>query len=305
MNIERPYRPVLIVDSRKAAPESHIGRDEIPVALEIHSDEPVVHKNILKALIEGNTPFLLLVNQANGTGEGGIASEISELIRLCLFSRNYIRQGNSPVIAFIGDEDHRGAAAGEDPEAFNAWLRLQGWPFITRWTLPTLLSFREQVVGKMETPLLVEQIDFDEAFLLNGFFHEPDNIGKYIFFKSTAAHSAAILEQAFFRLCGSAIDAHPFFRTYLTHYLSARKAVDRLQNENDVLRERLDNAETTIEVIRTKYKGDYDILFEWYKKEYEVLPLWYKRFGHIIKAVMGKRTFRSLLSDDEKKINSK
>jgi hypothetical protein len=36
-----------------------------------------------------------------------------------------------------------------------------------------------------------------------------------------------------------------------------------------------------------------DIL-AWYKKEYEILPLWYKKFGHIIKVLTGKRTFKSL-----------
>ncbi len=40
---------------------------------------------------------------------------------------------------------------------------------------------------------------------------------------------------------------------------------------------------------------------EWYHREYEVLPLWYKRFGHIIKVIMGKRSFRSLFTDDHKK----
>lgn len=37
-----------------------------------------------------------------------------------------------------------------------------------------------------------------------------------------------------------------------------------------------------------------DTILEWYKKEYEVLPKWYKRFGHIIKVITGKRTFKSL-----------
>jgi hypothetical protein len=40
---------------------------------------------------------------------------------------------------------------------------------------------------------------------------------------------------------------------------------------------------------------------EWYDKEYEVLPLWYKRFGHVIKVLTGKRTFRSLFNDNVKK----
>jgi hypothetical protein len=45
--------------------------------------------------------------------------------------------------------------------------------------------------------------------------------------------------------------------------------------------------------LTTEKKHSHTIL-EWYKKEYEVLPMWYKRFGHIIKVIMGKRTFKSL-----------
>lgn len=37
-----------------------------------------------------------------------------------------------------------------------------------------------------------------------------------------------------------------------------------------------------------------DATLAWYKKEYEVLPAWYKRFGHIIKVIKGKRSFKSL-----------
>ena len=40
---------------------------------------------------------------------------------------------------------------------------------------------------------------------------------------------------------------------------------------------------------------------DWYDKEYEILPLWYKRFGHVIKVLTGKRTFKSLLNDNVKK----
>jgi hypothetical protein len=40
---------------------------------------------------------------------------------------------------------------------------------------------------------------------------------------------------------------------------------------------------------------------KFYYQEYEILPLWYKRIGHIIKVIMGKRTFRSLFNDNVKK----
>ena len=47
-------------------------------------------------------------------------------------------------------------------------------------------------------------------------------------------------------------------------------------------------------------KEYYDVL-NWYRVEYEILPLWYKRIGHIIKAIMGKRSFKSLFRNDVKK----
>jgi hypothetical protein len=40
---------------------------------------------------------------------------------------------------------------------------------------------------------------------------------------------------------------------------------------------------------------------KWYHNEYEILPVWYKKFGHIIKVIMGKRSFKSLFSDKVKK----
>ncbi len=40
---------------------------------------------------------------------------------------------------------------------------------------------------------------------------------------------------------------------------------------------------------------------EWYHCEYEILPGWYKKLGHLIKALMGKRSFRSLFNDNIKK----
>lgn len=42
-------------------------------------------------------------------------------------------------------------------------------------------------------------------------------------------------------------------------------------------------------------------IVDFYRNEYEILPLWYKRLGHIIKVIMGKRTFRSLFNDNVKK----
>ncbi|MEP6746304.1 MAG: hypothetical protein ABJB86_01190 [Bacteroidota bacterium] len=48
-------------------------------------------------------------------------------------------------------------------------------------------------------------------------------------------------------------------------------------------------------------KKDLSKALDWYHYEYEILPIWYKQFGHIVKVIMGKRSFRSLFSDNVKK----
>ena len=53
---------------------------------------------------------------------------------------------------------------------------------------------------------------------------------------------------------------------------------------------------------RVQEKEYYEVL-DWYHQQYETLPLWYKQFGHLIKVIIGKRSFRSLFSDKVKKYN--
>lgn len=62
--------------------------------------------------------------------------------------------------------------------------------------------------------------------------------------------------------------------------------------ENRILKELLELAGKSDEV---------NYILQFYKNEYEILPLWYKRFGHILKVVAGKRSFRSLFDKTAKK----
>ncbi len=56
-----------------------------------------------------------------------------------------------------------------------------------------------------------------------------------------------------------------------------------------------------LRLSKTVQEKEYYEVLNWYHTEYETLPLWYKRLGHIIKAIMGKRSFRSLFNDNIKK----
>jgi hypothetical protein len=77
------------------------------------------------------------------------------------------------------------------------------------------------------------------------------------------------------------------------------------------LKEDLSSKEVYLDFILGKFKqseNDEDLTLndimkikKFYHYEYEILPTWYKRFGHIIKVIIGKRTFRSLFNDNVKK----
>ncbi len=89
------------------------------------------------------------------------------------------------------------------------------------------------------------------------------------------------------------------------HYKFANMAyqqgalIDQYKGELDIKR----SAEQSIQNYLGMQKKQTADNVEWYHNEYEILPTWYKRIGHVIKVLMGKRTFRSLFSDKVKKYN--
>ena len=78
----------------------------------------------------------------------------------------------------------------------------------------------------------------------------------------------------------------------------------QLASKIELLQEQLassDNYRFNYNLPEPGFKKQVEELVTFYKNEYEILPLWYKRLGHIIKVIMGKRTFRSLFNDNVKK----
>ena len=79
-------------------------------------------------------------------------------------------------------------------------------------------------------------------------------------------------------------------RDLYTHLVLIQELLDSLSNYH------LGN-----NLSESGYKRQINELVKFYKNEYEILPTWYKRFGHIVKVIAGKRTFRSLFNDNVKK----
>jgi hypothetical protein len=83
-------------------------------------------------------------------------------------------------------------------------------------------------------------------------------------------------------------------------------AIQSWRSENVQLRKKcvlleteLENSRIHLQILQSSSQAS--ALQAFYKNEYEILPLWYKRLGHLIKVLMGKRTFKSLFDDNVKK----
>jgi hypothetical protein len=93
---------------------------------------------------------------------------------------------------------------------------------------------------------------------------------------------------------------NPYIKTFFSAIQSGTKN-SQLQYEALLWEKRAGLYLSFIELGKKVGESEYYDMRKWYHDEYEVLPLWYKRFGHILKVLKGKRTFRSLFSDKVKK----
>jgi hypothetical protein len=78
-----------------------------------------------------------------------------------------------------------------------------------------------------------------------------------------------------------------------------KKQVQQLELLCAAARQEISNQVSHNQILRSSSQAT--ALQNYYNNEYEVLPLWFKRLGHVIKALMGKRSFKSLYSNKVKK----
>ena len=72
-----------------------------------------------------------------------------------------------------------------------------------------------------------------------------------------------------------------------------------LTTELDYMKQKYQNQNDYLKIL--KNQDESLKINDFYHHEYEILPLWYKKFGHILKVIMGKRSFRSLFDNNVKK----
>jgi regulator of replication initiation timing len=288
---KRPYYPVLVCSS---AEPGFYRAEGYGFALVPDFSEKEVLKKILPVLINGSRKFMLLIHEEQVFMNTDAISSIID----CLFSPNYISIDGKPVIGFISDETKTGSKSDRRRDTLLSGILEQGWSSLVCWAFIKTPAGGIEPVG--DVPVFVNHLgtekDFKELYL-----SDLQTITEYILFSEDTFDKTQELEQNFYEALQATISQYPLLKKGLWDFVQEKRTAARLRSRNASLEEKLANAEKTISVIRDKYKDDYENLFKWYHNEYEILPLWYKRFGHILKVLMGKRTFRSLFNDDVKK----
>jgi hypothetical protein len=233
---------------------------------------------------------------------------LSELLVHALFSTNYLFINQKPVVLF--GKDLPRTAVENLHQQLNVLLASQGFQGLIMWRNGTEEQgdieeeYGTEVQNSCESgkpAFIYAYTRVNNDWMKTHLFRDLNSLtGNFIFDFDDKAE--AIGKQQFLdNACKSFLAEQPVLSNSLNDYLSLKKSVAKLSSEHKEMSERFSGAEKTIGVIRTKYKDDYENLFKWYHNEYEILPLWYKRFGHILKVFMGRRSFRSLFSEDVKK----
>jgi hypothetical protein len=267
----RPYTCLLTVQAGDLDLSLLPGDRNIGLALQLdprHLPSPT----LLHHLTTGDRPFILHLSSSPHPS-------LIEYIVLLLCSRNYISMEGSPLIVFNSPPS----------SAFRTTLEQQGWQRIACLVpdIERILTSQDQIPVRADRLIFQARTMTEEFFFING----RD-------FLDTLS-----LEQSLDQYCHELLLDHPLLEVFILQRRQLQKNLDQLSNRNRVTEERLRNAEATIDIIRSKYKDDYDILFNWYQQEYEALPRWYKQFGQLIKVITGRRSFKSLLNTIRRRIH--
>lgn len=245
-----------------------------------------------KLFLSGNNlPFTLLINM--GDGKTLTPEEFEKNIEYLVsatFHYSYIRtNGNNPLFLFESTKANTGAYV----DILRKNLTDQGYNDIETISLDKeaiCLYPREN-----SAELFAQYSGELKKIISSGysFFFFPDTPGHITNILATIAEVELSLEKN-----GSQI----YFLLKENRLLAFKE--QQSQIKISLLAEKLDSLKSYHQhtnAPESRYKKQVAELMDFYNTEYEVLPLWYKRLGHILKVVMGKRSFRSLFSDKVKK----
>jgi hypothetical protein len=280
-SLNKTFRSVFIIDPEdlSAVPTTDI------VSVRLSTRNITGFRKIFIKLSGRQSAFLVSIP------EDGLTHEIEALLMHSIFSPAYFRQNNLPVVYVHGEGEQQSL---NGRQIVRKLLVDQGYAGLITW--------QRSVDIDPNQPLFIDEtVATNDHWIESRLTSDLKSITGTLVFDFRNFREAKNRELLLAAACDHYLNEHPNLRAGIESYRQLELLASQLQSENTELIGRLTGAEKTIDVIRTKYKDDYENLFKWYHNEYEILPLWYKRMGHIIKVIMGKRSFRSLFSDDVKK----
>ena len=218
---------------------------------------------------------------------------ISNLTRL-LFQPSYYKKNNSPFIVDLAEQEHE---CQELWSEINARLLAQGIQDLK------IITSRKTVYCA-KTPFYMELVMNLSSFNYESFFEQWADLvtqtanAEYPFIFIEPIDLLSTAEYIDF-INSKENDFSMRSKTYALSLLMCKLNEKEIQKNKELNNFATDNKNQS-DFLRIQKTQSQEIL-TWYHNEYEILPLWYKRFGHIIKVIMGKRSFKSLYKDNVKK----
>ena len=218
-----------------------------------------------------------------------LAAENIQFITSFLFLPSYLKIGQDPIINLSGTSQE---LLGKTGSALSAYLASQGFNNVTINQLVTTTQSEAKSCCLFTSP--EELLKYYKEILQNGQYYN-NSIFYYVSSMETFYSTLSSLQQV----------ENEFKQDHSKLYALINK--NRiLEKEISELRRKMAYIETELsyqkhhnDILRSDHSTKE--LQKYYDHEYEILPAWYKRFGHILKVITGKRTFRSLFRDDVKK----
>lgn len=244
-----------------------------------------------KIIPERNYCFSLYLDFTNDNGSfNNEIIEAKEILMRCFFHPQYRVKHNRPLICL-------GAKVAQKDDVQKTIRELEMYAISQGYDGLEVLCFSDENVQGVEsidfsTILSLEEISIIYLRLLKQKYY----CGKYIGINyknvQQVMHKIAGLENELLK-------KEPDLYHHLNEHRSLNEEILRLNEKKNTIEKELSDQKKYLKIYQDLDESTK--IMDFYKYEYEILPAWYKKVGHILKVLMGKRTFRSLFDNDVKK----
>lgn len=218
----------------------------------------------------------------------------ADLFVRLFFHPNFNRSGNSPTI-FIAESAKSTNYLTEFIPRFNAVAALYGTENVEWICLQKINAERN-----ISTNCICDYTnasEFEDVYyqLLQKSFY----VGYYMGIVDKSEKSTSDILKSKLRVEEKFKSNFPNQYAVLEKYVRLENEMPLIEEKLKLVTEELKNQQLYLALLRAEDEANK--INNFYYNEYEILPLWYKQLGHIIKMLLGKRTFKSLYDPNVKK----